>query len=132
MPAIPAEHVAGGTALAVTVIGVGTELPLAGLVRVIIPLEVDARATQAQSSMNKILPVFIVTPKPGHSARIAWNIPPREVSRYIFRALAANCIARASRGRVLPLFPCLSALGLSQSLEIANKSHILVKVTADQ
>jgi hypothetical protein len=66
MPAIPAEHVAGGTALAVTLMGVGTELPLAGLVRVIIPLEVDARATQAQSIMNRMLPVFIMTPKPGH------------------------------------------------------------------
>src|SRR5205823_10708152 len=47
MAEIPAGHVGGVTALAVTVTGVATELPLAGAVIVTIPLEVEADASEA-------------------------------------------------------------------------------------
>ena len=40
---IPAGHVGGGTALAVTVTGVAPVLPFAGAVIVIIPFEVEAK-----------------------------------------------------------------------------------------
>ena len=49
MAAIPAGQVGGGTALAETVIGVATELPLAGAVMVMIPFEVEANMGEASN-----------------------------------------------------------------------------------
>jgi len=46
MAAIPAGHVGGVTALAVTVTGVATELPLAGAVTVTIPFDVEANSDE--------------------------------------------------------------------------------------
>ena len=43
MAEIPAGHVGGVTALAVTVTGVATELPSAGAVTVTIPFEVELK-----------------------------------------------------------------------------------------
>ena len=72
--AIPAGHVGGGTALAVTVTGVATELPFAGAVIVTIPFEVEARAHEAHSKSAQTIDFMVV---PGreiclvHTCRIA-------------------------------------------------------------
>ena len=49
MAEIPAGHVGGVTALAVTVTGVATELPFAGTVTVTIPFDVEAKAHEPNS-----------------------------------------------------------------------------------
>ena len=74
MAEIPAGHVGGVTALAVTVTGVATELPLAGAVTVTMPFEVEARADEAHSKSTETIDFMVV---PGgeillvHPCRIA-------------------------------------------------------------
>jgi hypothetical protein len=60
--AIPAAQDAGGTALAVTVTGVVTELPLLGAVIVITPFEVEADANEAKRK-NANTTDFMETPR---------------------------------------------------------------------
>jgi len=78
--AIPAAHVGGATALAVTVIGVGTELPFAGLLTVIMPFEVEARAMTTDSRMKRTSPIFKVTPHPSHFGQSCVEYTPLEWS----------------------------------------------------
>src|SRR5215469_2575510 len=54
MAAMPAGQAEGVTALAVTVTGVATELPLAGAVMVMIPFEVEAKMCELSSIVRTI------------------------------------------------------------------------------
>jgi len=58
---MPAEHVVGVTALAVTVMGVGIELPFAGAVTVMMPLEVELKAHEANRRVKA--KYFIAAPQ---------------------------------------------------------------------
>ena len=64
MAEIPAEHVGGVTAFAVTVTGVATELPFAGAVIVTMPLEVELKAYEASNNIHTNVSNFT-----GHCSR---------------------------------------------------------------
>ena len=73
MAEIPAEHVGGVTAFAATVTGVATELPFAGTVIVMMPLEVELKPYEASNNIYKNVSNFM-----GHcSSRSA--LPPFDV-----------------------------------------------------
>jgi hypothetical protein len=55
---MPAEHVGGVTAFAVTVTGVATELPFAGAVMVTMPFEVEPNAHEASNNMHAVVTDF--------------------------------------------------------------------------
>src|SRR6266496_4339276 len=85
---IPAGHVGGATAFAVTVTGVATVLPLAGAVIVTIPFEVEADASEASrkrlSTINFIeAPGAKTLPCPGNLRAGVWPIesPSRHAER---------------------------------------------------
>ena len=93
--AMPAGHVGGATAFAVTVTGVGTEIPLPGAVMVTIPFEVEADASEASrkrlSTVNFIEAPGAKTLSCPGAARGVWPIESRRDTLNMGTEVDSNC-----------------------------------------